>query len=189
MLGKQLHLSEGETLRQEVVAVKNDEGSVYRKKPAQGTGLWTSTWRKRTRDSDWIEWCRSEEFGNVEEQSWFLLTPAKDAKLCVISSYYELAALIQRFPLMYPSLYPASRFTQEKLQMAGLPMDHFTGIDFEGLAYEYDGLHLTEEAAGSLHLSYPLDMNSWDCESTVWFRWVFTAVERIEVQQPIEVGE
>lgn len=70
---------------------------------------------------------------------------------------------------------------------AGYFNEHFTGFDFERMAEEYDGLHLTEEAAGSLHLSYPLDMNSWDCESTVWFRWVFSEVSRIEVQKAVEV--
>lgn len=86
MIRKQLHLSGEEMLRSEVIPVKNDPEMVFRKKPLQGTGLWTSTWRKRTRDSDWIEWCRSEEFGNVDAQSWFLLTPAKDARICTISS-------------------------------------------------------------------------------------------------------
>lgn len=185
MLGKQLHLSTGETLRQEVVAVKNDEGSVYRKKPAQGTGLWTSSWREKTRDSDWIEWCRGDNFGEPEKQSWFLLTPAKDTRICTISSYYELAATLKRFPLTY-----AHVSQMELVDMsAGYFNEHFTGFDFERMAEEYDGLHLTEEAAGRLHLSYPVDMNSWDCESTVWFRWVFPHVERIEVQQPVEVGE
>lgn len=186
MIGKQLHLSKRETLRQEVIPVKNDEGSIYRKKPAQGTGLWTSSWREETRDSDWIEWCRSEEFGDIDAQSWFLLTLAKDTRLCVISSYYELTVTLKRFPLRHP------RYTSQ-LEMAavsaGLSADHFTGIDFERLAQEYDGLHLTEEAAGALHLSYPLDMNTWDCESTLWFRWVFTNVERIEVQKPVVVGD
>ena len=42
----------------------------------------------------------------------------------------------------------------------------FRVIDFEALAKEYDGLHLTEEGNCRLHMS---EFNPWDVESTVWF--------------------
>jgi hypothetical protein len=184
MLGKQLYLSKNEALRPEVVAVRNDDASVYRKKPAQGTGLWTSTWQEETQDSGWVEWCRGADFGEPENRIWFLLTPAEDARLLIIDSYHDMVTLIRRFPLRH-RLHGAS--LSSIAEEAGLGADHFTGFDFERMAEEYDGLHLTEQAAGALHLSYPLDMNSWDCESTCWFRWVFTDVERIAVPELVQV--
>lgn len=48
------------------------------------------------------------------------------------------------------------------------------GLDFECLSAEYDGLHLTNE--GYLRTrttrSGPA-LVGWDCESTLWFRWIF----------------
>ena len=108
-VGIQLHLSEVHALAENVASVENDPMSPFRKKPKYG--FWTSTWREETQDSDWVEWCR--------------------------------------------------------------------GQDFEQLAQSYDGLRLTERGNSRLHLSYPLDLNSWDSESTLWFRWCFTAVEKI----------
>ena len=52
----------------------------------------------------------------------------------------------------------------------------FRVIDFEALAKEYDGLHLTEEGNCRLHMS---EFNPWDVESTVWFNvdWIERIVE------------
>lgn len=177
--GIQLHLSGREVLSQEVVPIVNNAAATFRKKPAYGTGLWTSSWREETQDSDWVEWCRNNEFGEPDKQSWYLLTPAIDARLYVVDSHVALVQLLKRFPLEHPLF--------KEMRAVGIRDEHLIGIDFEQLAQEYDGVHLTYEAAGSLHLSYPLDMNSWDCESTVWFRWVFTSVEQIEAQKCMEV--
>ena len=46
-------------------------------------------------------------------------------------------------------------------------------IDFWRLYKEgYSGVHVTENAAWSFHYSAPsnlVNLNAWDCESTVWF--------------------
>jgi hypothetical protein len=167
-LGKQLHLSNEKVLAKHVISVKNGE-NVYLKKPLHGTGLWTSAWREETRDSGWVDYCRWGSYGSPEEQYWFLLTPAQDARLYTISEQFDLKLLLSRYPCY-------SRY------------DDNVGIDFERLAQHYDGLRVTEEAVWSLRFIYPNNID-WSCESTVWFRFVFTAVERIEVQKPVEVGE
>lgn len=162
-LGIQLHLSNESELEPMVRAVKNDEMTILRKKPAPGTGLWTSTWGEESRDSEWVE-CYRRLFGSPEDLCWFLLTPEPDARIYVIDSYHDLAGLIQCFPL-----------AQERLSHP-----HFVGIDFERMSEAYDGLYLTLEGEARLHLSFPLDMNGWDCESCLWFRWCFRSVEKIE---------
>jgi len=56
------------------------------------------------------------------------------------------------------------------------------GLDFKHLPAEYDGLHLTNEGYLSTRSarSGPA-LVGWDCESTLWFRWIFS--EWHEVKQ------
>lgn len=175
-LGVQLHLSTESTLTPTVRPVKNDRLTSLRNKPANETGLWTSTWRKKTRDSEWAEYAE-DVWGTTDEQCWFLLTPDPGAHLCVIDSSQALALLIERYPLEYPGWLT-------RLPGSFLSPLEFTGIDFEQMSLEYDGLHLTHQASVRLHLSFPLNMNSWDCESTIWFRWCFKQVRQITPQTP-----
>lgn len=67
-------------------------------------------------------------------------------------------------------------------------LPHFVFIDFERVAQEYDGIWLTEQGNGATHLSYPHDLNGWDAESVLWFRWCFSQVERIETPVPVAVA-
>jgi hypothetical protein len=71
----------------------------------------------------------------------------------MINSRADLAALIKRYPRM----------------LCGR-----RGLDFKRLSEEYDGLHLTNEGYMQTRSrrSVPT-LIGWDCESTLWFRWVF----------------
>ena len=168
MIGTQLHFSFAQILREREIPFKNDE-MTFRYKPEGG--LWTSTWREETHDSEWVEWCRGEKFGSPDESNWFLFTPKEESRLYIIDSYADLERLLSTYPFESPLI-------------KGLEDSHlrhyYVGIDFERLAQDYDGLHLTSEGNSRLHISYPLNMNAWDAESTVWFRWCFTDVQRIE---------
>ena len=175
MLGKQLHITYEETLNQSVNSVYNSDESGIVKKPARGTGLWTSTWREETQDSDWVEWCVGEDFGKPYEKNWYLLTLQEDIKLYVIDSLRGLHKLLRAYP-----------WDQNKWREYGF---RCIAIDFEKLALDYDGIHLTEKGNEETHLSYPDDLNSWDCESTLWFRWCFSEVQKIEVPQPVAVEQ
>ena len=170
MLGAQLHISSSPVMREQVTSVANEE-EIFRKKPRHATGLWTSTWRESTQDSAWVAWCQGT-LGDPYEDSWFLLVPHKDATLFVIDSLQDLRRLM--------NTYPYESRQAPRLKAMGSPSHFYQGIDFMRLAQDYDGLHLTERGNGRLHLSYPLDMNAWDCESTVWFHWCFTDVRCIE---------
>ena len=172
MLGVQLHFSSVQALIEQVASVENDE-MIFRYKPKSTTGLWTSSWREETKDSEWVEWCRGQEFDSPDESQWFLLTPKTDSRLYVIDCYSDLQRLID----IYNWESPISKTIKRKL---GDPYArHYEGIDFVRLAQDYDGLHLTSNGNEQLHLSHPLNMNAWDSESTVWFRWCFTKVEKI----------
>ena len=50
--------------------------------------------------------------------------------------------------------------------------------DFEQLAIDYDGVHITESGESATRHTEP-GLYGWDCESTVWFRWAFSNVQKI----------
>jgi len=179
VIGVQLHFSFAQIVREREIPVKNDE-MTFRYKP--DGGFWTSTWREETQDSEWVEWCRGENFGSPDESNWFLLTPQADARLYVINCYADLERLLNTYKWESPM---AKRLRQTVGENSHLS-HYYQGIDFERLAQDYDGLHLTYEGNNRLHLSYPLNMNAWDSESTVWFRWCFTEVQRIETPKPTQ---
>lgn len=163
----QLYLSDS-LLREEVTPVENSEEAAFIKKPKRGTGLWTSTWREDTQDSEWVEWCGDENFGNPSECHWYLLTPHPDVRLYTVDSSVDLRRLLKTYA------WETARRSELNRVAGGI---YFAWIDFERLAKDYDGLHLTSHGNAVTHLSYPHDMNAWDCESTCWFRWKFTKVE------------
>lgn len=165
MLGKQLHVSAFECLLPTVTVVENDPMRFFSKKPLVGTGLWTSSWREETQDSEWVEWCCNNDIGFLNLY-WHLLTPKEDAKIIVIDTYQDLEQLVFAYGKSMKTVIFGEIFH---------PL-----IDFEKMAKDYDALHLTTYGAGTLHLSFPNDMNSWDIESTLWFRWCFQEVNKIE---------
>jgi hypothetical protein len=170
MLGIQVHISHAAALAEQVAAVENDDDMPTRKKPKYG--LWTSSWRQVSQDSGWIEWCRGSDFTEVEKGYWFLLTPREDVKLYEINTYADLERLVREYGY-------ETRMYQKLREAMPHDVSNYLALDFERLAREYDGVHLTERGNARLHLSYPLDLNSWDSESTLWFRWRFTEVKRI----------
>lgn len=171
MIGNQLHISSSESISdQTFVGVRTDERTAVIKKPMSGTGFWTSSWREATQDSAWIEWCRDNDFGHPYDKNWFLLTPKKDVNLYVIDSFRDLQSLLCAYPWEHPKW---REYGFRKIV-----------IDFEHLSQDYDGLWLTEKGNEETHLSYPHDLNGWDCESVLWFRWCFTDVQKIAVSEP-----
>lgn len=180
--GKQLYLCDGK-IRQEVVPVCNSEESAFVKKPKRETGLWTSSWREKTRDSEWVEWCVGEDFGEPYKKSWWVLTPRSQLRLYVIESVGDLLVLLKEFPWETEA--------QRRLNAVNSTSHldrYFAYIDFERLAQTYDGIWLTERGNDATHLSYPHGLNAWDVESVLWFRWCFSAVEQIAPPVPITEG-
>lgn len=122
--------------------------------PKAGGGLWTSTYADGT--SAWVRWCESEQFRDTPKSSWWLLEPKANVKLMVIDSFVSLSKVFLKY---------------------GIEDDcerYF--LDYEKMALDYDGMHLTEEAQWETRLSYPINLYGWDCESTHWFRWAFDKV-------------
>lgn len=132
-------------------------------------GLWTSTWNAENKQSDWLEWCMSEDFDNPLEKSKWLLTPRPDCRIYTIDSLADLLHCIHSeygYPCSYNDIF------------AGMYDRYY--IDFERMAQDYDAIHLTARGNAETHLSFPNDLNGWDVESTLWFRWCFDEVKLVE---------
>ncbi len=117
-------------------------------------GLWTSTFDEH-HGSDWVQWSLGEEFRcDRESASWqtWLLDPDPAARVVDIDSYADLAALVAAYP---GGDYPA----------------------WHDIAVDFDAVHLSERGQWATRLSGPFNLYGWDCESTLWLRWAFAAVE------------
>lgn len=170
----QLFLSQVEDFNPEkMVDVRNSEDRAFCAKPMNETGLWTSTYLSDWNyPSGWVEWCVGENFWSPYAKTWWLLYPRKDARVFVIETQRDLKHLMKTYP--YESRYN---------------MYHMTMIDFEAMGKDYDGAWLTSEGNARLHLSHPYNLNGWDVESTLWFRYCFDRVEKIETPAQPEVLE
>jgi hypothetical protein len=149
----QLMLAESQPESSKLKPVKN-EGWV---KPRGG--LWTSTYQGPKLLSGWAQWCSSEEPGWIKP-AW-LLTPKRSVRIVHVRSLIGLKNLQARYPLPSP-----------------IHALHSKQLDFEAIACAYDGVHLTEAGQWATRLTFPLSLYGWDCESTLWFRWVFSEVRK-----------
>ena len=156
-LGTQLHMRAGEAVVK-ASAVKPITNDRFHKPRG---GLWTSTYLGQENLSGWHQWGESEGMTSRSNAQW-LLTPETDARLLVVDTFADLMALVERYSAVktgYEAVYT---------------------LDFVAMAQDgYAGLNLTDEGQWATRHTDP-NLNGWDCESTVWFRWAFESVERVE---------
>ncbi|WP_207893695.1 hypothetical protein [Tepidibacillus fermentans] len=157
-LKSQLHVITNKLSKEKMKPVKNNNFI----KPTGG--LWTSTYHP-IYGSEWVQY--SMNIGGIllpDSEFWdgYLLIPHKNARLFIIDGYQDLKELMDNFKiemkLRNPSFYS--------------PREDFT-IDFEKLQKEYDGIQLTKKGLAETKTTYPFNLDGWDVESTIWFRWVF----------------
>lgn len=162
-LQAQLHLSDAEALRPEVIPVCNIE--INPTKPAPGTGFWTSTWLEKQQSSAWIPWCTRTSPRRIENKYWFVLNPAPNARVATINGLANLERLLHTYRRV---------FTGRRAYLT-----EFGYLDFERLAQNFDAIHLTAQGQRETRLTIP-NLYGWDVESTLWLRWCFTEVQRID---------
>lgn len=158
MMKPQLHVTNPNTLELIDVVVPVENRMFV--KPLGG--FWTSTYDGGT--SAWVDWCESEDFGDVERCNWFVLKPKSEARIYEIDAVEDLKYLAVNYP---------------DAQMPAHFNTALTALDFQRIAQEYDAIHLTERGQWATRFSNP-GLYGWDCESTLWFRWCFTSVERVK---------
>ena len=129
-------------------------------------GIWTSTYHPDF-GSDWIAWARSEFTAVLEGCQAHLLRLERSKKLRIlwINSLPDLEAAHSQYPLDHHEI---------------------PSLDFEAIARDYDGMHLTVAGQARTRLTFPLSLYGWDCESTIWFRWCFAEVIPIDINRWIK---
>lgn len=137
-------------------SVKNvmfDMEVVFTNKPR--SALWTSTayFNDYGRiSSDWIAWCKSEDFEVIGHATKYLLVPTSTICICEIDSWDDMLnlPLLEKQPDILSS--NDARY-----------LEHL--VDFKTLSTMVDGLHYTNKTR---------IFSCYDCESTVWFntKWI-----------------
>ena len=102
-------------------------------------GLWTSPINS---EWAWKHWCESEQFRECDEQNSFVVELNDNANILVIDSLNDL----------------------KKIPMIRWFKDY---PDFETIAGQYDAIWLTAKGQNETHLSHPLSLYGWDCESVL----------------------
>lgn len=150
-------------------------GSSVSGKPEPGTGFWTSTWDGK--GGDWFRWCVGENWGPWRRYPWWLLDVAPEAKVLEIATVKDMADFIDSY---------------------GAPKENFFWqMDWERIAREWDGIHLTDYGIyrrydftmtkrSSSVVSKAMTFYGWDCECTLWCRWVF---QNIRPETPVAVPQ
>lgn len=155
-LGPQLHMGE-KNPKDTKYEIKNEPGF-----PKPKNGVWTSTFDKDS-GSSWMAWCRSaipqwlQEKGNICEVK-------DDVKIAEIDSFEDLENMLDKY---------------------GIEKFGIKTIDFEKLAEDYDGLHLTEKGQWKTRLTEP-SLYGWDAESTIFFRDVFKSCKPIDLKKWVD---
>ncbi len=140
----------------------NEIVDIGRSKP-RGGGLWTST-QDALHGSDWLRWCKEAKY-SIMAEAWsaWLLQVAPEARVYEIDSHQDLERLAEQFPVI-----SAER-------------DRVRTPSWYAVSHEYDGVRLTKAGQRATRHSTLLNLDDWDCECTLWFRWAFTAVRRSEI--------
>ncbi len=160
----QLCIVDGQPCPERLEVIKN-RGAGWVK--PQG-GMWTSTYLpKAAYGSDWGRYCvrDTDQEGRfaIYTLRWWLLEPLPGARIVTIDTLEDLRKLGNRYVLARTSY------------------SYF--LDFEAISQDYDAMHLTEAGQVRTRLTYPDNLYGWDCESTLWFRWCFSA-EAKEIAVP-----
>lgn len=137
-------------------------------------GLWTSTYDMEFK-SRWVQFCETDATILAPESGeWagYLITPRRDARIITIDTYEDLERLTAKYP-----------FDPYHGALPGFMNNQY--LDFESIAKEYDGIHLTHAGQWRTRLSNPLNLYGWDVESTLWFRDCFHKMMPIRFKSSI----
>ncbi len=154
-LRPQLVVHDNDILEPTIRPISNDAKTLSKPRG----GLWTSTY-DADYGSGWVRWCVAYRYNEPLDLHWTVVSVSSTAKVAIIDSAADFAGLINR----YPRLLHGRR-----------------GLNFERLAQDYDAVHLTHE--GYLKSRSPRSgprLIGWDCESTLWFRWVFSESHKVQ---------
>jgi hypothetical protein len=128
-------------------------------------GMWTSTFTPDAEyDSDWLRWSSSEGF--YGGTCGWKMEVKDDLAIVEVDGMDDLWSIVEQYEAETYKGRPAQQLREYV-------------IDFEALARDFDGMHLTEE--GQVKTRMPgmgaPNLYGWDSECTLWFNWAFEDVE------------
>lgn len=133
-----------------------------------GTGIWTSSYTPDNPEgaSDWLRWCKAEDFCLEMWRNGYVYEVAKNLKIVEIDSLDDLMHLNDVFGVEDEST---------KMLHAKYPEYKDRRINrwpnWEKLAKHFDAVHLTEKGQWETRMPPEGDnLYGWDCESTLWLR-------------------
>ena len=147
-------------------------------------GMWTSSFDEELL-SGWIDWSQSADFGADYQQVWAMV-PDPHARILTITSPAMFCEMIDRYPIHVYS--------------SGMTYPWRDGPewtwDFVAMSKDFDAFRLTDDVQSQMrHIGFggfadysnktpagriARDSSDWDCESTVWFRWMFESAHLIQ---------
>ena len=129
----------------------------YRAKPEKG-GVWTSTFTPNAEYcSEWIEWCCSEGPHDwIDCDRCVVLSANKEVNVYAINTYKDAEKLYASYGL------PETEVSRSL-------------FDWTAISKDYDGVMLTQLGQICTRFSRPISLYGWDCESSIWFRNVFSS--------------
>jgi hypothetical protein len=138
---------------------------------------WTSTYISPKFGSAWVQFClrTGTDGGRDPKKLWksWLLTVDESSppSVYVVNSADDLVRLVQA--------YPVNEATRPDLRLDGREADAARYPDWNAVGRVYDAVHLTKrgQRATATRVAGKPDLVGWDCESTVWFKWVFSSIE------------
>lgn len=138
--------------------------SRYQMKPDKG--LWTSDY-DRNKISSWIQWIyNNDRLKWYDNDKVWLLTPMKN-KVFKIQDIEDIKYLKNNYPTKHNDTHTKYKKLDPQL-------------DYSKISNEYHGVSMRMNPRVGLKIH-------WDVESTVWFNWRFTKVEKIgELKDLIE---
>jgi len=126
-------------------------------------GVWTSSYTPAGEyESNWLRFCSRETYlTSNEHTNGLILKPSGDCKITEINCQSELRTLVSKY----------GRWDEGKDRERPRYITNITDIpslDFEKMAKDYDGIHLTEEGQWRTRFG-DRNLYGWDAESTLWF--------------------
>ncbi len=141
------------------------------RKPAM-SGMWTSTFDpSEDHMSDWIRYCTNENDLLTGVRHVQILKPKKEARILELD-LHVLKNVIYKKYMMEPVMLQTEFLGEWNM------LEH--EIDFEKLSQDYDAIHYVPgcltiglDIMDAMDVRFNNPFTAWDCESTLWFRWMF----------------
>lgn len=109
-------------------------------------GIWASSLNTKG-TTEWIDWCRCEQFGDIDNKDFFVFRLAPNAKILIVDES-TIPMMKKRYSYKYILGYE---------------------YDYVAISRDYDGIYVSSDIAYEYRLSTNYSLYTWDVETLcVW---------------------